>query len=313
MRASASRNLFKLNGKILDVCSKNVRDLKRLHRHNFPEQWDDFVYASLCDKLSTFGYIVYYEGKPVAEATLQWFLRDLKSNELGLYLATFSVLEEYRKLGIGTELLKFIFNDCEKTKHATAVYLHVKSKNKAAIRFYSNRGFVREGKKLDNFYWDTPDSDAFLMKRDNPFHTEPDEAIVAYLRRTGCDSSKLLYKFDDDDQWEVERIIDKRIKHRKIQYLVKWVGYEETNWEDAANLNCQNLIDEFYMRTKEEVKKRVNKVKKQAKIIGIEKEGDSFEVIVNSPDEGVIRVSPLTARLEYGNQYMEFLQAVIAV
>lgn len=305
--------LLKLNGRILDVCHKNVRDLKKLHRRNFPEQCDDFAYGSICNKLSTFGYIVYYEDKAVAEATLQWFLVDRQTDDLGLYLATFSVLEEYRKLGIGTELLKFILDDCDKARPATMICLHVNSKNTGAIKFYKNRGFSRVGKKLANFYWDTPDSDAFLMKKVNPTHTDPDPDIVEYLKKTGCDSSTIVNSFEDD-QWEVERIVGKRIKYRRIQYQVKWVGYDETTWEDAENLNCQNLIDEFYSKKKEPVPKRgPGRVKKQVKILGIEKIDSAIEVIVDSPDEGIIRISPNMARIEYGNEYMAFLEKIVAV
>lgn len=58
---------------------------------------------------------------------------------------------------------------------------------------------------------------------------------------------------DDDDEWEVERIVNSRARGRgrtrRIEYLVQWAGYAyiRTTWEPAENLeNCTELVDEFH-------------------------------------------------------------------
>eukprot|EP00347_Sterkiella_histriomuscorum_P012339 403368972 len=53
---------------------------------------------------------------------------------------------------------------------------------------------------------------------------------------------------EDDNFFAVERIIDKRQKGKRVQYLVKWENYgEEANtWEPVSNLrNVKDLIVEF--------------------------------------------------------------------
>jgi transposase InsO family protein len=56
------------------------------------------------------------------------------------------------------------------------------------------------------------------------------------------------YQADGNDEWEVEKIIQQRRKGRRQEYLVKWLGYpdSENTWEPATHLtNCQQLLKEF--------------------------------------------------------------------
>jgi hypothetical protein len=55
---------------------------------------------------------------------------------------------------------------------------------------------------------------------------------------------------DEDDQvghveYEVSKILDKRIRRKKVQYLVEWLGYgiDHRSWEPVENLvNSEQLI-----------------------------------------------------------------------
>jgi len=51
----------------------------------------------------------------------------------------------------------------------------------------------------------------------------------------------------NDEEYEVEKILDKRKHYGKIQYLIKWKGYplSEASWEPENNLNCPDLLEEF--------------------------------------------------------------------
>merc|ERR1719266_159186 len=58
----------------------------------------------------------------------------------------------------------------------------------------------------------------------------------------------------DAEVYEVEKLLDKRVKKGKTEYLVKWKGYEdesENTWEPMDNLDCEDKIQEFENKQKE--------------------------------------------------------------
>ena len=55
----------------------------------------------------------------------------------------------------------------------------------------------------------------------------------------------------DGAEFEVEKILDKRISRNKVEYLVKWrhFGTESNTWEPLKNLkNAREVVDEFGQR-----------------------------------------------------------------
>lgn len=60
-----------------------------------------------------------------------------------------------------------------------------------------------------------------------------------------------------EDVYDVERIVDDRMVKGKKQYLIKWVGYPESDntWELKSNLFCTDLLQEYERKKLEEKKK----------------------------------------------------------
>uniref|UniRef100_A0A1B0DB90 Uncharacterized protein n=1 Tax=Phlebotomus papatasi TaxID=29031 RepID=A0A1B0DB90_PHLPP len=52
---------------------------------------------------------------------------------------------------------------------------------------------------------------------------------------------------EGENEYQVESIIDRRVKKGRVEYYIKWEGYssEENTWEPIDNLDCQELIEEF--------------------------------------------------------------------
>ncbi|KAJ1577100.1 hypothetical protein NDA14_002072 [Ustilago hordei] len=52
---------------------------------------------------------------------------------------------------------------------------------------------------------------------------------------------------DEDLDFEVEALIDKRSHNGTTEYKVLWRGYSEeaASWEPVENLNCPDLIQEY--------------------------------------------------------------------
>ena len=51
-----------------------------------------------------------------------------------------------------------------------------------------------------------------------------------------------------EEEYEVETIVNKRLRKGKAEYLVKWKGWEDPDdntWEPVAHLDCKELIDEY--------------------------------------------------------------------
>ena len=54
---------------------------------------------------------------------------------------------------------------------------------------------------------------------------------------------------DGIPEFEVEEILDSRVRYRRVQYLIKWVGYSdaENTWEPARNVaHAQKLLKKFH-------------------------------------------------------------------
>ncbi|CAF0857369.1 unnamed protein product [Rotaria sordida] len=73
------------------------------------------------------------------------------------------------------------------------------------------------------------------------------------------ESSSSSDESESENEFQVEAIVDKRTKGKKIQYLLKWKGYtdDDNTWEDKNNLNCPELVKEF----EENLKKKTNERK----------------------------------------------------
>jgi len=57
---------------------------------------------------------------------------------------------------------------------------------------------------------------------------------------------------NDEDEWEIDDILNSRRYRRRLQYRVKWKGYDnDLNWYNADGdefMNAQEVVDEFHTR-----------------------------------------------------------------
>ncbi|XP_045458397.1 chromobox protein homolog 1-like [Melitaea cinxia] len=62
-----------------------------------------------------------------------------------------------------------------------------------------------------------------------------------------------VHNSSSEEEYEVEKVLNKRTVKGKVQYLLKWKGCkeEESTWERKENLHCEELIKAFENSRKE--------------------------------------------------------------
>lgn len=70
----------------------------------------------------------------------------------------------------------------------------------------------------------------------------------------------------EEEIYEVEKVVDKRMHKGKVEYLLKWKGYSsnENTWEHEDSLDCSELLQEYESnRARERHEVVVKKEKKE--------------------------------------------------
>ena len=62
--------------------------------------------------------------------------------EKGVYIMTITVLEPYRRYGLGSKLLEEAIKDYQQQPDLKSIFLDVQCNNQSALKFYEKHGFT---------------------------------------------------------------------------------------------------------------------------------------------------------------------------
>jgi ribosomal-protein-alanine N-acetyltransferase len=140
---------------------ENISDLRRINEIVLPVNYAKKVYDQIVH-FNRFSYIVYDGDRPIAAVGCRLEEKDLSKYKLNIM--TLSVLEEYRRQGIGTALVKLIVASCKGITKIAEVYLNVQISNLEAVKLYESLGFAVTH-RIENYYKKLEPSACYMLNK----------------------------------------------------------------------------------------------------------------------------------------------------
>lgn len=143
-----------------DVTPHNIKQLKRLNQVVFPVTYNDKFYKDVLE-VGELAKLAYFNDIVVGAVCCR---EDKTDGQRRLYIMTLGCLAPYRRLGIGSVMLKHVLDICETEGNYDNIYLHVQVNNDSAIAFYDRFGFEIVEKK-ENYYKRIEPADAYVLQK----------------------------------------------------------------------------------------------------------------------------------------------------
>ena len=135
--------------------AEDIIAISQLASDLLPERYSSGVFTSLFERFP-YGILVAED-----KERLVGFLVGIIPEENSARVLMLGVIPEYRRTGVGTELMK-MFKVAVEPYRVTSINLEVLTSNNTAIRFYQRNGFEIKD-RMSHFY--VTGEDAFLMKK----------------------------------------------------------------------------------------------------------------------------------------------------
>merc|ERR1712045_146625 len=149
-----------------DVTPHNIKLLKKVNQVVFPIVYHDKFYKDVLEA-GELAKLAYYNDVVVGAVCCRidnTAAEEGKPSKKKLYIMTLGCLAPYRRLGIGTHMLKHVMEIVEKDGNYDSIVLHVQVNNDTALSFYKNFGFeIVETKEA--YYKRIEPADAHVLEK----------------------------------------------------------------------------------------------------------------------------------------------------
>merc|ERR1712045_641533 len=149
-----------------DVTPHNIKLLKKVNQVVFPIVYHDKFYKDVLEA-GELAKLAYYNDVVVGAVCCRidnTAAEEGKPSKKKLYIMTLGCLAPYRRLGIGTHMLKHVMEIVERDGNYDSIVLHVQVNNDTALSFYKNFGFeIVETKEA--YYKRIEPADAHVLEK----------------------------------------------------------------------------------------------------------------------------------------------------
>lgn len=154
------------------ITFKNIQELRNINSILFPMSYQEKYYKEV-QAADSYSRLVYWRGRLVATFSCRiqaYYEKDSMTGHssghgeplLECYVMTFGVLAPYRRLKMGSSLLKSIIEYHKRKGHIRRIVLHVHTANEIALQFYLHHGFKVVETVYEYYKRLTPTSGYFL-------------------------------------------------------------------------------------------------------------------------------------------------------
>ncbi|ORX54816.1 acyl-CoA N-acyltransferase [Piromyces finnis] len=132
-----------------DLTPNNIKQLKVLNSVIFPEKkFEESYYKDCLEKLewSQLGFF-----NDVNVGGISYIEEEIPENkdQLRVNIKTLGVLPAYRRLGVASELLKYVFDNCKENEKIKEIYVQIQQSNESAINLFKKNNFEVKEKDQD--------------------------------------------------------------------------------------------------------------------------------------------------------------------
>lgn len=162
-----------------DLTEHNKLQFKKINQAVLPVNYTDTFYKDCVGSSIHFTKLAYFNDLVVGGVCFR--LEDSSSDSIGkkiklqtqedilavprkrAYIMTLACLAPYRRSGVGTVMLNWVYEKAKEMGDVDGIFLHVQTNNDAALEFYKHHEFDLHGEIIEGYYNHVDPTDAHLL------------------------------------------------------------------------------------------------------------------------------------------------------